>query len=438
MTVNIFAFADTWNAIGTTFDADKINISNGAGGAPVAAAGSRVFRRQANGVDVFGIGIDGVVYTPKVTTGNIFVIDPVVADSGAKPFYWAYNKGSIPSGGTKNNAKFVFGYNISPAEGIIDNTDVTQYISFNTVTGFASGTHVGNFIIGADSVDGKRHAMYSMEIPHDSAQVALFQGRMEFYTLAFQNVDGTQYCNFVWDPAAPKITLFKPGSVGTTIQFDYNNAAAMSQLNAAGNSTIPLPFINAGNDLQINTALQVAIADLNADIGLATFAASVAIPNGGKGIYVSATAAAAAAVDVWFSSIDSTGKTAFVHRNLGGGDCAYEAWCATSGGDPWTKYNINGGGIFGVGIDNSDSDAFIISANNGLGTNNRLRIDANVVGFPTLPIKVPSFTVATLPNAATVGAGSLAYASDAAVAPCLAISNGTVWKRSDNAATTVV
>lgn len=55
----------------------------------------------------------------------------------------------------------------------------------------------------------------------------------------------------------------------------------------------------------------------------------------------------------------------------------------------------------------------------------------------TVPSVVPSFLVSTLP-AASVGAGAMAYVTDAATAACLAISNGTNWKRSDNAATTVV
>ena len=48
----------------------------------------------------------------------------------------------------------------------------------------------------------------------------------------------------------------------------------------------------------------------------------------------------------------------------------------------------------------------------------------------------PSFTVGTMPSAAT--AGGTIYVSDAAVAPCLAFTNGTNWKRCDNAATTVI
>lgn len=48
---------------------------------------------------------------------------------------------------------------------------------------------------------------------------------------------------------------------------------------------------------------------------------------------------------------------------------------------------------------------------------------------------LPAYTVATLPSAAT--AGGMIYVSDAATAPCLAVTNGTNWKRCDNMGTTV-
>ncbi len=51
-------------------------------------------------------------------------------------------------------------------------------------------------------------------------------------------------------------------------------------------------------------------------------------------------------------------------------------------------------------------------------------------------IKVPTYTVASAPSAATAGAGTLVYVSNgAAGSPILAFSNGTDWKRSDTGAT---
>lgn len=64
----------------------------------------------------------------------------------------------------------------------------------------------------------------------------------------------------------------------------------------------------------------------------------------------------------------------------------------------------------------------------------RIVADANGVTLYS-PQYFRQYTVATLPSAAI--AGGAVYVSDASGSPCLAISNGTNWKRSDNAATTV-
>lgn len=50
---------DTWNAGGTTFNGIYMNISNGAGGAPVGAAASRAFKLDANSSEIFSIDISG-------------------------------------------------------------------------------------------------------------------------------------------------------------------------------------------------------------------------------------------------------------------------------------------------------------------------------------------------------------------------------------------
>jgi hypothetical protein len=51
-------------------------------------------------------------------------------------------------------------------------------------------------------------------------------------------------------------------------------------------------------------------------------------------------------------------------------------------------------------------------------------------------IKVPTYTVASAPSAATAGAGTVIYVSNgAAGSPILAFSDGTNFKRSDTGAT---
>jgi hypothetical protein len=61
--------------------------------------------------------------------------------------------------------------------------------------------------------------------------------------------------------------------------------------------------------------------------------------------------------------------------NSGAGGAKYHALVAGAAtGDPYITFEINGGGAWSAGLDNSDSDAFLISQWSTLGTNNRLRI----------------------------------------------------------------
>jgi len=63
-------------------------------------------------------------------------------------------------------------------------------------------------------------------------------------------------------------------------------------------------------------------------------------------------------------------------------------------------------------------------------------VTGDVTGDVTGAIKVPTFTVATAPSAATAGAGTVIYVSNgAAGSPVLAFSNGTNFLRVDTLAT---
>lgn len=49
--------------------------------------------------------------------------------------------------------------------------------------------------------------------------------------------------------------------------------------------------------------------------------------------------------------------------------------------------------------------------------------------YPSLPERVPSYTVASVPDAAKVGAGSIIFVSNEVGGAVLAFSDGTAWRR---------
>ncbi|NJM33981.1 MAG: DUF2793 domain-containing protein [Rhodomicrobium sp.] len=78
------------------------------------------------------------------------------------------------------------------------------------------------------------------------------------------------------------------------------------------------------------------------------------------------------------------------------------------------------------------NDDFVFKTSpDGASFNIGLTLVSGASGVPRLP----SFTVSSLPSAASAGAGALAYVSDASGGPILAFSDGTDWKRSDTSAT---
>ena len=75
------------------------------------------------------------------------------------------------------------------------------------------------------------------------------------------------------------------------------------------------------------------------------------------------------------------------------------------------------------GLDFAKNFRFLVNAVNRIFANGELR--------------APTYTVATLPDASVVSAGSIVYVSDASGTPCIAFSDGSVWKRCDDASVTV-
>ncbi|WP_166141509.1 hypothetical protein [Methylosinus sp. RM1] len=80
-------------------------------------------------------------------------------------------------------------------------------------------------------------------------------------------------------------------------------------------------------------------------------------------------------------------------------------------GDPFTRYTVAGVVDWSTGIDNSDGDKFKISRSSTLGSADVVQSDGTTFDF-LAPPKLPSFAVAALPSAATIGAGACAFATD--------------------------
>jgi hypothetical protein len=92
--------------------------------------------------------------------------------------------------------------------------------------------------------------------------------------------------------------------------------------------------------------------------------------------FTSTTAAENRIVTITNSDNTSASSAATTQLTVGGG----------TAGDPATKYSVTGVTNWAHGIDNSDSDAFVISQSNALGTNNIMRSSVNgEINYPLQP-----------------------------------------------------
>src|ERR1700689_4826888 len=79
-----------------------------------------------------------------------------------------------------------------------------------------------------------------------------------------------------------------------------------------------------------------------------------------------------------FVSIENLSNTAASNATL------HAITGGTSGGDAQTQYAITGGTTWTQGIDNSDTDAYVVAISATLGTTNAFHITS--AGAPTFPI----------------------------------------------------
>ena len=204
-----------------------------------------------------------------------------------------------------------------------------------------------------------------------------------------------------------------------------NNDSVMRQINAAGTAYLALPYYNNENRLIIE--------------GPARIVAAIAP---GKYTGVEAIITSASANDALFSiagpaitgslsgfqcQAPVTDDFQSVHNNTGTGSATIIARVsAGSVQDPRVRFERNGVAYWTAGIDTSDANSFKIGGYT-LDTDTRLRLDASAAAW-NVPVRLPSYTVATVPSAAAAGAGAQIYVSNASGGPTLACSDGTNWR----------
>ncbi len=270
---------------------------------------------------------------------------------------------------------------------------------------------------------GVGHRMLSGALPHTGTTGSIFAIQSD--VVNFLKWDGTQKVKL--DLANDAFSF-----VGQLVwSVDTNNYHFLRQKNAANSAYVNLLFLDNLDRVRIEAPVFIFSTPESttghllrvqpSSITTGQTAIAAILPDmTGQAYAFQSTGRSSTGMDIALFNNDATNGTAYSRLQL-------RTFNASSG-DPYVLFNINGVTTYSLGIDNSDSDAFVLSKASTLGSNNRVRIDDNSIQL-MLPPKVPSYTVAGVPSASTLGAGSIIYVSNELGGATLAFSDGTNWKR---------
>lgn len=398
----IYDLQATWNNIATVFDAISMNVSNGAGGAPVASTASRILNLKKNGTSVFSIDIDGLIYSNGfsnfttssiITSTTVGVGDAAVTIFKSAPtgrpltFSWVYGQGTFNNGPVGDNPyityDWAFGSNLSGLNTRLNLSYPATYIQFES-TFYQSPTAAkrSELHIGFKGLDDIEHRVITMEFPWLGGNIGV--GRTAHLNLSFDqqnignyNADLKAQWNFETTPGT--LTL----SDSTFINVGYNNLPFTKQLSSDLASFVNLPYIDSGDVLKGSQPVYFT----------GPRAGAAAVFPGNFATFYPVTANAG---DIIVQAINSSllVGSLFAFFGLGysvdgiqnriqcngagvGAHAFTECFVAAGGGDPFDLFTVSGGRQVAVGIDHSDSSAFVMSINSVLGTNNFFRADAN-------------------------------------------------------------
>ncbi|WP_422058604.1 hypothetical protein [Sphingomonas sp.] len=216
------------------------------------------------------------------------------------------------------------------------------------------------------------------------------------------------------------------------ISHEGNNTPWQRQMNAAGNARLNLPFLDFKNHLQIGQPIYASIASpgLNQlDIqSLFALTGVAGFTNGARLVYMNTNAITGSATGFEAELSASTRFDGFSVRNTHAS--------GRSGGRI-----IGNGNLFldffretdfqqwGMGL-RTDGTFAIGQQVQGTAIADAIRINFTTLQTTFLyPPKLPSYTVAGLPNPTTVGAGAEAFCTNEAGGAVPVFSDGTNWRR---------
>lgn len=344
------------------------------------AAADTVLGVQGGAVKRFTVGEVGDVardYTGG--KGVFFRVKGADLSPQARNFnFLVRNAPGVNADGRDNNAVSI-GWNVGLDAAREDDTEGAFRIGFEEHY-IQGGITVFEYHVECTDTSGGTHRVYSCLAPKDGGAGSVAIHAADAHS--FNDYSNTQRIKF--DFSAGVISF--PGDPVIT-RYMSNNAVFVQQINAAQDSYIGLPYINADDRLFSAHAKGVAFSGATPTTG--SYANRFAV------IHASSLPANGVLLQQYLPNVTGhafatrsegaiTGDLKNYLLNNGTGNAIEIISAMAAGGDPVLKLEVSGGAAWHVGVDNSADDDLTIGT--GMpGSNNRLRVStAGHVSIPTV------------------------------------------------------
>ena len=186
-----------------------------------------------------------------------------------------------------------------------------------------------------------------------------------------------------WQLSGGEFLCYFPDTRNSALVFEKNNYAPLRQRNAGDTAYLNLPYISSDDRLYCGTPGVFVGATPTSGSYANSFlwVQATSAPNNGAVLSVVGPSMGSAALNaITMSASVGWELTAQLYNTNSSGTCArFMADVLAGSCDPISLYRIVDAGVnWCSGIDNSDSDSFVVAKNHIPGTNNALRIDTSL------------------------------------------------------------
>lgn len=353
--------------------------------------------------------------------------DPAAIDPDAAHFY--LNCTDFPGinlpQSARANVVWTLGYNVGDGGDRVDASEPTlalHFESFYCPNPTGPGPEWLEFHVQSVDTNGVVHRPIGMALPRDGAK-ANSDIAFNANSISLNEYDFTQRVKFDFNSNAAYLT-------NLTVFGETNNIPVFRQKNAAGTGYLKLPYIKSNDKLEIETQIEATPASPGASGFGAQWSFQGAPGHGSSLFAVSAGAATNAVVNAFNCTVSTNWELLTYVRNsstAASNTAAMVIANDSASGWAYARFEKSDGSIqWSVGK-NRSGNFEIAGMRPETGTALTIDKTTRQTAF-VYPPKLPSYTVAGLPAAATAGAGALAYVTNATGGPTLACSDGASWR----------